>query len=198
MQFVTTYKPQINWSLKTFKLGRFKEVHKLPNTVPEETKEITLCNVEDFTFEDDFIIIGISTEKEETKLPLCLNAFASSFDDNLSGDSKITVKQVIETNNENPICKQAYKMSQLELTELKRQLKEYLKNGVIEPSESPWSSPILFAKKKDGSFRMCVDYRALNKITKRIAYPPPRMDEVIEQTIGDKIFSKIDLKSGYH
>ncbi|GJY31027.1 putative reverse transcriptase domain-containing protein [Tanacetum coccineum] len=78
------------------------------------------------------------------------------------------------------------------------QLKELSDKGFIRPSSSPWGAPILFVKKKDGSFRMCIDYRELNKLTVKNRYPLPRIDDLFDQLQGSSIYSKIDLRSGYH
>jgi hypothetical protein len=85
-----------------------------------------------------------------------------------------------------------------ELAELKTQLQELLDKGYIRPSSSPWGCPALFVKKKDGSLRLCVDYRPLNVVTIKNKYPPPRIDVLFDQLAGAKVFSKIDLRSGYH
>ncbi|CAF5087292.1 unnamed protein product, partial [Rotaria sp. Silwood1] len=97
-----------------------------------------------------------------------------------------------------PPSQQPFRMSQPELTELIRQLELLLEKGFILPSKSPYAAPVLFAKKKDGTLRMCVDYRALNKITIKNKYPIPRIDEMLDQLNGAKIFSRLDLRSGYH
>ncbi|KAJ0681221.1 putative nucleotidyltransferase, Ribonuclease H [Helianthus annuus] len=89
-------------------------------------------------------------------------------------------------------------MAPLELKELKEQLQELLELGFIRPSVSPWGAPVLFVKKKDGSMRLCIDYRELNKITIRNRYPLPRIDDLFDQLQGAKCFSKIDQRSGYH
>jgi hypothetical protein len=85
-----------------------------------------------------------------------------------------------------------------ELAELKTQLQELLDKGYIRPSSSPYGCPALFVKKKDGSLRMCVDYRPLNAVTIKNKYPLPRIDVLFDQLAGAKVFSKIDLCSGYH
>ena len=91
-----------------------------------------------------------------------------------------------------------YTMSQTELDELKRQLTDLLARGYARPSISPFGSPILFVRKKDGSLRLCVDYRALNNLTIKNSYPLPRVDELLDRLHGATIFSKIDLRHGYH
>jgi hypothetical protein len=97
-----------------------------------------------------------------------------------------------------PISKRPYRMPPKELAELKTQLQELLDKGYIRPSSSPWGCPALFVKKKDGSLRMCVDYRPLNAVTIKNKYPLPRIDVLFDQLAGAKVFSKIDLRSGYH
>ncbi|GJY12824.1 putative reverse transcriptase domain-containing protein, partial [Tanacetum coccineum] len=84
------------------------------------------------------------------------------------------------------------------MKELLKQLQELSDKGFIRPSSSPWGAPILFVKKKDGSFRMCIDYRELNKLTVKNRYPLPRIDDLFDQLQGSSIYSKIDLRSGYH
>ena len=91
-----------------------------------------------------------------------------------------------------------YRMAPLELKELKFQLQELLEKGLIRPSVSPWGAPVLFVKKKDGTLRLCVDYRQLNKLTVKNKYPLPRIDDLFDQLKGASIFLKIDLRSGYH
>src|SRR5579863_5979088 len=89
-------------------------------------------------------------------------------------------------------------MSQVELAELKKQLADLLSKGFIRPSISPYGSPVLFVHKKEGTLCLCVDYRALNKITIKNRYPLPRIEELMDSLAGAKYFSKIDLYSGYH
>jgi hypothetical protein len=97
-----------------------------------------------------------------------------------------------------PISKRPYRMPPAELAELKKQLQELLYKGFIRPSNSPWGCPTLFVKKKDASLRLCVDYRPLNAVTIKNKYPLPRIDVLFDQLVGAKVFSKIDLRSGYH
>jgi len=96
------------------------------------------------------------------------------------------------------VAKAPYCLAPSELQELASQLQELSDKGFIRPSSSPWGAPILFVKKKDGSFRMCIDYRELNKLTVKNRYPLPRIDDLFDQLQGATCFSKIDLRSGYH
>ncbi|GJR02946.1 putative reverse transcriptase domain-containing protein [Tanacetum coccineum] len=84
------------------------------------------------------------------------------------------------------------------MEELSAQLQELSDKGFIRPSSSPWGAPVLFVKKKDGSFRMCIDYRELNKLTVKNRYPLPRIDDLFDQLQGSSVYSKINLRSGYH
>ena len=97
-----------------------------------------------------------------------------------------------------PISIPPYRMALAELRELKAQLKELLSKGFIRPSISPRGAPVLFVKKKYGSLRLCIDYMQLNKVTIRNQYPLPRIDELFDQLQGSRVYSKIDLRSGYH
>jgi hypothetical protein len=95
------------------------------------------------------------------------------------------------------ISNRPYRMPPTELAELKKQLQELLDKGFIRPSTSPWRCPALFVK-KDESLRLCVDYHPLNAVTIKNKYPLPRIDVLFDQLVGAKVFSKIDLHSGYH
>ncbi|TYK01102.1 reverse transcriptase [Cucumis melo var. makuwa] len=97
-----------------------------------------------------------------------------------------------------PISQAPYRMAPSELKELKMQLQEHVDKGYIRPSVSPWGAPVLFMKKKDGTLRLCIDYRQLNKVTICNKYPLPRIDDIFDQLRGAALFSKIDLRSGYH
>ncbi|KAI3821421.1 hypothetical protein L1987_08989 [Smallanthus sonchifolius] len=98
----------------------------------------------------------------------------------------------------NPVARAPYRLAPSEMQELASQLQELSDKGFIRPSHSPWGAPVLFVKKKDGSFRMCIDYLELNKLTIKNRYPLPRIDDLFDQLQGSTCFSKIDLRSGYH
>ncbi|GJV67446.1 putative reverse transcriptase domain-containing protein [Tanacetum coccineum] len=97
-----------------------------------------------------------------------------------------------------PIARAPYRLAPSKMKELSEQLKELSDKGFIRPSSSPWGAPVLFVKKKDGSFRMCIDYQELNKLTVKNRYPLPRIDDLFDQLRGSSVYSKIDLRSGYH
>jgi hypothetical protein len=96
------------------------------------------------------------------------------------------------------IYRTPYRMATPELAELMEHVKELLEKGFIHPSSSPWGAPVIFVLKKDGTQRLCVDYRALNEVTVKNKYPLPRIDDLFDQLLGACVFSKIDLRSGYH
>jgi hypothetical protein len=97
-----------------------------------------------------------------------------------------------------PIYRTPFRMTTLELAKLKEHIKELLENGFICPSSSLWRAPVIFVPKKDSIQRLCVDYRALNEVTIKNKYPLPRIDDLFDQLHGAYVFSKIDLRSGYH
>ncbi|GJY49280.1 putative reverse transcriptase domain-containing protein [Tanacetum coccineum] len=97
-----------------------------------------------------------------------------------------------------PVARAPYRLAPSKMEELSEQLQELSDKGFIRPSSSPWGAPVLFVKKKDGSFRMCIDYRELNKLTVKNRYPLPRIDDLFDQLQGSSIFLKIDMRSGYH
>ncbi|GJW25688.1 putative reverse transcriptase domain-containing protein [Tanacetum coccineum] len=97
-----------------------------------------------------------------------------------------------------PVARAPYRLAPPEMRELSVQLQELLEKGFIRSSSSPWGAPMLFVKKKDRSFRMCIDYRELNKLTVKNRYPLPRIDDLFDQLQGSSVYSKIDLRSGYH
>jgi hypothetical protein len=97
-----------------------------------------------------------------------------------------------------PVAKSPYRMLSEELDELKKQLKEFLEQGFVRLSASPWGSPVLFVEKNDGTKRMCIDYRTLNSMMIKNKYPLPRIEDLLDRLKKATFFSKIDLRSGYH
>jgi hypothetical protein len=133
-------------------------------------------------------------------LVLVVNEFPNVFPEELSGmppdrEIKFVIDLVPGTA---PIYKRPYRMATKQLAQLKDQIKELLEKGFICPSSSLWGAPVVFVSKKDGTQRMYVDYRALNKVTIRNKYPLPRIDDLFDQLCGACMFSKIDFRSRYH
>ncbi|XP_022887797.1 uncharacterized protein LOC111403499 [Olea europaea var. sylvestris] len=126
--------------------------------------------------------------------------FPNVFLDDLPGlppdrEIKFTIDLIPGTT---PISQSPYKMASAELKELKVQLQDLVDKGFIRPGASPWRAPVLFVKKKDGTMRLYIDYKQLNKVTVRNKYPLPRIDDLFDKLKGASVFSKIDLRSGYH
>ncbi|GKF90694.1 putative reverse transcriptase domain-containing protein, partial [Tanacetum coccineum] len=126
--------------------------------------------------------------------------FPKLFPDDLSGLPPVReIKFWIELiPGATPVAKSPYRLAPSELEELSGQLKEIQEKGFIRPSLSPLGAPVLFVKKKDSSFRMCIDYRELNKLTVKNRYPLPKIDDIFDQLQGSQFFSKLDLRSRYH
>jgi hypothetical protein len=133
------------------------------------------------------------------KVPV-VNEFLDVFFEELLGMSPDRdIEFVIELKPDtSPIYKTPYRMATPELAKLKEHIKELLEKEFIRPSSSPWEAPVIFVLKKDGTQILCVDYRALNEVTIKNKYPLPRIDDLFDQLCGACVFSKIDLRSGYH
>ena len=108
------------------------------------------------------------------------------------------IEHEIYTGDARPIKSSPYRVSQLQREEIETQISNMLSQNVIQPSSSPWSSPVVLVKKKDGTTRFCVDYRKLNAVTRKDSYPLPRIDDALDALSGSQFFTTLDLQSGYH
>ena len=136
---------------------------------------------------------------KEARLKQLLNKYKKVFQDLPDGlPPDRGIKHTINLTERKTPFKHAYRLSPAELDEAKRQIAELLRKGFIQPSQSPFGAPILFVQKKDGSLRMCIDYRGLNTITERNRYPLPNIADLLDKFTGATVFSSLDLASGYH
>ncbi|GJT83081.1 putative reverse transcriptase domain-containing protein [Tanacetum coccineum] len=140
------------------------------------------------------------SEGKQLKEVLIVRDFLEVFPEDLSGlpPALLVEFQIDLIPGAAPVARALYRLAPSKMKELSEQLQELSEKGFIRPSFSPWGAPVLFVKKKDGSFRMCIDYRELNKLTVKNRYPIPRIDDLFDQLQGSSIYSKIDLRSGYH
>ena len=153
----------------------------------------------------DQCTVAVGEDKTKTPYPEQVQAILNDFSDIFPRDlpAGLPPKRDIDHRIElvpgtEPPHRALYRMSPKGLDELKQQLKDLTDKGYIQPSVSPFGAPVLFVPKKDGGMRMCVDYRALNRVTVHNRYPLPRIDELLDRLRGAKFFTKIDLRSGYH
>nr|GFA25286.1 putative reverse transcriptase domain-containing protein [Tanacetum cinerariifolium] len=154
---------------------------------------VFLANITTKTIKDK------SKEKQLEDVPI-VRDFSEVFPEDLPGlpPTRQVEFQIDLIPGAAPVARAPYRLAPSEMKELSDQLQELSDKGFIRPSSSPWGAPVLFVKKKDGSFRMCIDYRELNKLTVKNRYPLPRIDDLFDQLQGSSIYSKIDLRSGYH
>ncbi|MCO5558872.1 hypothetical protein L7F22_012461 [Adiantum nelumboides] len=146
--------------------------------------------------------VNESGSKEDLELSKFLNQFEDVFIDDIPGelppkrgDDDHAIELILGSS---PPNKPPYRVSQAQQEEIMRQVNELVEKGMVRPSSSPFCSPVLLVHKKDGTYRMCVDYRALNKITIKNRFPVPRIEDLFDKLQGSTYFSRIDLKSGYH
>ena len=148
-------------------------------------------------------LASLTLEEEERPnldLPRVACEYVDVFPDELPG---LPPHRVVDFGIElhpgtSPISMTPHRMTLVELQELRVQLQELLDKGFIRPSTSPWGAPVLFAKKKDKTLRPCIDYRHLNRVTIKNRYPLPRIDDLFDHLRGARVYSKIDLRTGYH
>ncbi|GJU12423.1 putative reverse transcriptase domain-containing protein [Tanacetum coccineum] len=140
-----------------------------------------------------------SEDKRLEDVPI-VRDFPEVFPEDLSGipPTRQVEFQIDLVHGVAPVAWAPYRLSPSEMKELLDQLQELSDKGFIRPSSSPWGAPVLFVNKKDGSFQMCIDYRELNKLTVKNRYPLPRIDGLFDQLQGSSVYSKIDLRTGYH
>ncbi|GBG80813.1 hypothetical protein CBR_g31369 [Chara braunii] len=210
MYYLEVAKPQFDWDKKVLK-------HELPNgrTVRLAKYKASrlidsngcLCASAFYNYykqnqEEGMSLVYISTRGETSKTPSEIETIVAKYLDLFEERSRVVDKEVLHAIEIVPGSKtpkgRLYGMAPTKLDKLRRQLKELTEKGWIQPSTSPFGSPILFVPKKGGTLRMCIDYRGLNAIIVKNAEPLPRIDDLLDRLQGCKYYTKIDLKSDYH
>ncbi|GJZ07702.1 putative nucleotidyltransferase, ribonuclease H [Tanacetum coccineum] len=198
-------KPPFEIDLMPIKLGSFDVVIGMDWLTKYHVKILCDKKVVHIPIDGETLIIRAQvTEKksDEKRLEdiLVVREFLNVFPEDLPGLP--LVRQVEFQINlipgSTPVARAPYRLAPSEMQELSDQLQELADRGFIRPSTSPWGAPVLFVKKKDGSLRMCIDYRELNKLTVKNRYPLPRINDLFDQLQCSSVYSKIDLRSGYH
>nr|CAD39354.2 OSJNBa0059H15.5 [Oryza sativa Japonica Group] len=195
MDWLTRHRGVIDCASRTIKLTNAKgEVVTFQSQVPRKLG----ISLNQAAGEEQEVAVEKTTKKLED-IPI-VREYPEVFPDDLTTmppkrDIEFRIDLVPGTA---PIHKRPYRMGASELAEVKKQVDEQLQKGYIRPSTSPWGAPVIFVEKKDKTKRMCVDYRALNEVTIKNKYPLPRIDDLFDQLKGATVFSKIDLRSGYH
>ena len=144
--------------------------------------------------------LGTLSERQHPKAQQLVSEFSDTFESITQCPSqKFEMSNLLQLEHgSKPPYRRPFRLSLQEKTEVDRQVADLLQKGLIEPCASPFGAPVLFVLKRDGTLRMCVDYRALNKQTIRDRYPLPRIDDLLDKLHGKVLFSSLDLQSGYH
>jgi len=219
MPWLTRVNPKIDWArrvmtlpgistkgepiLQDLQLMKHKELkHAIRNHLLEVVLVLRSCQLHQLADNKDLADTDSAVDSE--KVAMETNRLLSEYSDRFPPDLPKTVPPDRDVDHHIelvpgslPPSRPMYRMSPTELDELKRQLDDLLSKGLIRPSKSSYGAPVLLTKKKDGGWRFCVDYRALNAITVKNKYPLPRIDELFDRLQGAKYFSKIDLRCGY-
>ena len=216
LDWLTRDNPHIDWAKRTVVAKTRRRKIKLPLWTNQSLEGVSLTTMEVnqlhrelqrgadawlvhvCQLEVDSTSAAVSEEPRE--LQALLQEFSDVFPEDLPPGLPPTRKlqhTIDLVPGSTPPVKPPYRMCEVELAELRKQVEMLLDKGYIKPSTSPFASPVLFVKKKGGDLRMCVDYRALNDITVKNRYPLPRVDEIFDQLKTAQYFTKIDLRSGY-
>lgn len=199
--------PHIDWRTDEAVIKLKSREHLLkPTSNRPDIQVISAIQYQDSRMDDDeiYVIRTKSSDSQGGSHPMAqeiLREFSDVFPTELPNElppSRAIDFEIELEPGHTPPSRPTYRLSSEELAELKKTLDELLAKGFIKPSVSPFGAPILFVKKKDGSRRMVIDYRGLNRITIKNKYPLPRIDELLDQLGNAKVMSKLDLMSGYH
>ncbi|CAF4446300.1 unnamed protein product, partial [Rotaria sp. Silwood2] len=175
-----------------------RECYQHFNTSNELFKHLrNKCYPEEIRQQINKLTEHISDDKQREQILKILWKYGKLFDIRKPSKIDIVLKNAIDTGTHRPIHTPPYRKSNKDQEILRKETEKLLKNGIIEHSTSPWSSPVVLVKKKDGTTRFCVDYRRLNQITTKDAFPLPRIDDIYDQLTTATYFTKFDFKAGY-
>ncbi|CAI5460704.1 unnamed protein product [Closterium sp. Yama58-4] len=208
--FLKQFNPEIDWvNRKACICNNGKRVELRSWTDTGDVPETTLARFERTVNESNMgylalVMAAAEEEKPSLELPAAVNEVLEQYKDIMPDDLPAGVPsarthghEIAEEPSAKPVSRAPYRLSLTELLDMKKQIEYLLDRQLIRPSTSPYGAPVLFTPKPDGSLRMCIDYRALNKQTVKNKYPIPRIDDLLDQLRGATVFSKLDLRSGY-
>ncbi|CAI5460341.1 unnamed protein product [Closterium sp. Yama58-4] len=208
--FLKRFNPEIDWvNSKVCIYNNGKRITLQSWTDTGDIPETTLARLEQMVNESNtgylaLVMAAAEEEKPSSELPAAVKEVLEQYKDIMPDDLPAGVPparthehEIVEEPGAKPVSRAPYRLSPTELTDMKKQIEYLLDRQLIRPSTSPYGAPVLFTPKPDGSLRMCIDYRALNKQTVKNKYPIPRIDDLLDQLRGATVFSKLDLRSGY-
>ena len=190
-------------------VGRFHQITSPDDIISLESKEVSSMEApsqsqynsspREFSLQFKSLPSPSLSTAENTQLNELLNEYADIFaSSSLDLGHTNIIEHEIDTGDARPIKQQPYRVSQAQRVEIDRHISNMLEQKIISVSCSPWSSPVVLVKKKDGTTRFCIDYRKLNAVTRKDSYPLPRIDDALDALSGSRYFSTLDLQSGYH
>ncbi|CAI5460826.1 unnamed protein product [Closterium sp. Yama58-4] len=208
--FLKRFNPEIDWvNSKVCIYNNGKRIELRSWTDTGDVPETTLARFERTVNESNtgylaLVMAAAEEEKPSSELPAAVKEVLEQYKDIMPDDLPTGVPparthehEIVEEPGAKPVSRAPYRLSPTELTDMKKQIEYLLDRQLIRPSTSPYGAPVLFTPKPDGSLRMCIDYRALNKQTVKNKYPIPRIDDLLDQLRGATVFSKLDLRSSY-
>ncbi|CAI7814425.1 unnamed protein product, partial [Closterium sp. NIES-54] len=210
IDFVKRFNPEIDWiNSKVCIYNNGKRIALRSWTDTGDVPETTLARFEQTVNESNtgylaLVMAAAEEEKPSSELLAAVKEVLEQYKDIMPDDLPAGVPparthehEIVEEPGAKPVSRAPYRLSPTKLTDMKIQIEYLLDRQLVRPSTSPYGAPVLFTPKPDGSLRMCIDYRALNKQTVKNKYPIPRIDDLLDQLRGATVFSKLDLRSGY-
>ena len=197
----------LNPTIKEVKLGKFTQLASAeqieepvftPSPKGEKGVEVVNSLLKLDKFKDNIKVGDQLSQEQVSQLKALISDYSHAF--SVQGEiGKTNVHEhIIELMpGAEPVAEPLRRRAQVQIEETRRQVKELLKEGIIEESNSPWAAAYVLAKKKNGEFRLCIDFRKLNLVTKKVVYPLPNIDECLETLSGKTYFSQLDFKSGF-